>query len=223
MLTANNESHTQSLMGVCDWLIANKRPDLALPLWNGLAARGQIAYSPIGADSANAITNGGFGKSPISRGFDWHLKTVEGVSSFLNASPNALGFEFSGDEPDSFLLMDQTAPVQERKKYVLVAHYRTTGIAPGSGLEWSVTDDRSGAVLARTGPLSAEQGGEAFACFAAPEGPAFVRVSLLYQRQPGTMRVEGKLALQEVRLTGATAEHCPGEKISTSGADSPGL
>ena len=210
----------QTLLGVCDWLIANKRPDLALPLWNGLAARGQISYAPL-APAPDAVTNGRFGKSPISQGFDWHLKTVEGVSSFLNVSPNALGFEFSGDEPDGFLLMDQTAPVEERKDYALVVHYGTTGIAPGSGLEWSVTDDRSGAVLARTGSLSAEQGGEAYACFAAPDGAAFVRLSLLYQRQPGTVRVEGKLALKEVRLTGATAEHCPGQKISTSGADSP--
>jgi hypothetical protein len=143
------------------------------------------------------------------------------VSSFLNVSPNALGFEFSGDEPDGFLLMDQTTPVEERKDYALIVDYGTTGIAPGSGLEWSVTDDRSGAVLARTGSLSAEPGAEAYACFAAPDGAAFVRLSLLYQRQPGTVRVEGKLALKEVRLTGATVEHCPGEKISTSGADSP--
>jgi hypothetical protein len=219
LLTANSEA--QTLLGVCDWLIANKRPDLALPLWNGLAARGQIAYSPLGANSTNAVTNGGFVRSPISRGFDWHLSTVDGVSSFLNVSPNALGFEFSGDEPDSFLLMDQTARVEARKGYALAVDYATTGIAPGSGLEWLVTDDRSGAVLTRTGSLSAEQGGKAYACFAAPDGAAFVRLSLLYQRQPGTVRVEGKLALKEVRLTGATAEHCPGEKISNSGADSP--
>jgi tetratricopeptide (TPR) repeat protein len=217
LLTANGEA--QTLLGVCDWLIANKRPDLALPLWNGLAARGQISYAPLAPPYA--VTNGKFGKSPISQGFDWHLKTVEGVSSFLNVSPNALGFEFSGDEPDGFLLMDQTAPVEERKDYALVVDYGTTGISPGSGLEWSVTDNRSGAVLARTRSLSAEQGGEAYACFAAPDGAAFVRLSLLYQRQPGTVRVEGKLALKEVKLTGATAEVCPGEKISTSGADSP--
>jgi tetratricopeptide (TPR) repeat protein len=221
LLTANSEGNTQTLLGVCDWLIANQRPDLALPLWNGLAARGQIVYAPLAADSTDAVTNGKFGQSPISRGFDWHLKTVEGVSSFLNVSPNALGFEFSGDEPDGFLLMDQTAPIREGKNYALAVHYSTTGIAPGSGLAWSVTDDRSGAVLARTGSLSADQGGEAYACFAAPGGGAFVHVSLLYQRQPGTVRVEGKLALNEIRLTGATAEHCRGEKISISGADSP--
>jgi len=215
LLGANSEA----LLGVCDWLIANQRPDLALPLWNGLAASGQIAFTPLTA--ADPVSNGGFAKSPISRGFDWHLRTVEGVSSFLNASPNALGFEFSGDEPDGFLLMDQTAPVQEQKKYVLAVNYGTNGIAPGSGLEWSVADDRSGAVLARTGSLSADQGGEAYACFAAPAGAAFVHLSLVYQRQPGTVRVEGKLAIKKVRLMGAMAGGCPEQKISTSGADSP--
>ena len=221
LLATNSEDNTQTVLGVCDWLIANKRPDLALPLWNGLAARHQTAFTPVTADSTDGVTNGGFGKSPLSRGFDWHLKTVEGVSSFLNVSPNVLGFEFSGDEPDGFLLMDQVAPVEARKKYALVVRYGTTGIAPGSGLEWSVTDERSGTVLARTGSLSADAGGETYACFAAPDGSGFAHLSLVYQRQPGTVRIEGKLALKEVKLTAASAEHCLGEKISNSGADSP--
>ena len=110
---------------------------------------------------------------------------------------------------------------EERKNYALAVDYATTGIAPGSGIAWLVTDDANGRRAGADGSLSAEQGGEAYACFAAPDGAAFVRLSLLYQRQPGTVRVEGKLALKEVRLSGATAEHCPGQKISTSGADSP--
>jgi tetratricopeptide (TPR) repeat protein len=217
LLAQRSDGNIQTLLGVCDWLIAKKRADLALPLWNGLAARDQIPYPPLVAGSTDGITNGGFGKSPISLGFDWHLRTVEGVSSFLNVSPNTLGFEFSGDEPDSFLLLDQTAPVQEGKNYALVVHYGTTGMSSPSGLAWVVTDDRSGSVLARTGSLFAEQGGDVFACFAAPQRVAFVNLALLYQRQPGTVRLEGKVALNQVRLTGATAEHCGGEKIAPSG------
>jgi tetratricopeptide (TPR) repeat protein len=221
LLATNGEGNTQTVLGACDWLIANKHPDLALPLWNGLAVRHQIAFTPVTAGSPDGVTNGGFGKSPLSRGFDWHLKTVEGVSSFLNVSPNVLGFEFSGDEPDGFLLMDQVAPLEANKKYALAVRYATTGIAPGSGLEWLVTDERSGAALARTGSLSADASGETYACFDTPDGGGFARLSLLYQWQPGTVRIEGKLALKEVKLTAAAAAHCPGEKISTSGADSP--
>ena len=152
----------------------------------------------LGADSP--VTNGDFGKSPTSHGFDWHLPTVEGVSSFLNANPNTLGFEFSGEEPDSFLLLSQTAPVHAQKNYALTVDYGTSGIPPGSGIEWQVTDERTGAVLARTPSLSSKQGGEqggeqggkVTTCFTTPARAAFVNLSLLYQRQPGTVRVGGK-------------------------------
>jgi tetratricopeptide (TPR) repeat protein len=220
LLRASDKDSVETLLGACEWLIEEKRPELAWPLWNGLATRHLIAYAPLANGSAGPVTNGKFDKSPISRGFDWHLSTVEGVSSFLNVSPNALGFEFSGHEPDSVMLMNQVARVQAQKRYALIVDYTTGGISPGSGLEWLVMDDRSGAILARTGSLSAEHGGKAFACFTGPDDSAFVNLSLLYQRRPGTVRAEGKLALQEVRLSGAKAEDC-GEKISTSGADSP--
>ncbi len=199
---------TGTLLGACDWLLEHKRPDLALGLWNGLGTR--TSYRSLGADSP--VTNGDFGKSPLSHGFDWHLPTVEGVSSFLNANPNALGFEFSGEEPDSVLLLSQTVPVHARKNYALTIDYGTSGIPPGSGIEWRVTDEQTGAVLAKTASLSSEHGGErsgvAATCFTTPEGTAFVNLSLLYQRQPGTVRVEGKLALKAVRLAAAAGGDC---------------
>jgi tetratricopeptide (TPR) repeat protein len=214
LLAANNKDSTETLLEVCDWLIAQKRPELALPLWNGLASR--ISYAPPGVTSP--VTNGGFAKPPISHGFDWHLTTVEGVGSFLNVNPNVLGFEFSGDEPDSFTLMNQTAPVQAQKTYVLTVDYTSSGIAPASGIAWLVTDARTGADLARTRSLSSEQGGgNTSVCFTAPDGAAFVNLSLLYQRQPGTVRVEGKLGLKGVRLS---AQDCRDGKISSSGTDS---
>jgi hypothetical protein len=208
LLRSGNQESTETLLGACDWLLEHKRPDLALGLWNGLAGR---AGSPsLGADSP--VTNGNFGKSPLSHGFDWHLTTVEGVSSFLNTNPNALGFEFSGDEPDKFLLLNQTAPVLGKKTYALRVDYGTSGIPTGSGLLWQVTDARTGAVLAKTTSLSSEyggkQGGTVTACFTTPEETGFVNLSLLYQRQPGTVRVEGKLALKGVKLSAAVAGDC---------------
>jgi hypothetical protein len=206
------------LLSACDWLMEQKRPDLALALWNGLAARRQIPYAALATDG---VTNGGFSNSPISHGFDWQLGTVEGMSSFLNANPNALGFEFSGEEPDGFLIMREAIPVRAGSEYALIVDYATTGLAAGSGVAWSVSDLQSGNPLGRTASLSAEQGGKAVACFLVPEGTNFVDLALRYQRQPGTVRVEGKLVLRGVRLVAATAENCGRNKISTSGADSP--
>jgi tetratricopeptide (TPR) repeat protein len=181
------------LPGVCDWLIAQRRPDLALPLWNGLAAGGRVPAARTGE-----VANGNFERSPLSLGFDWRLPPVEGVSSFLNSNPNTLGFEFSGNEADNFVLMSQTVPVGPAKSYALAVAYRTQGIAAGSGLTWQV--EEAGTVLARTASLAAEQGGRASACFSAPGGASFVNLVLAYQRQPGTVRVEGKLSLETVRL-----------------------
>jgi tetratricopeptide (TPR) repeat protein len=231
LMRSSNKESTETLLRACDWLLERKRPDLALALWNGLAAR--TSYPSLGADSP--VTNSDFGKSPLSHGFDWRLTTVEGVTSFLNTNPNALGFEFSGNEPDSFLLLSQTAPLHAKKTYTFAVEYGTSGIPPGSGIEWQVTDARTGAVLARTTSLSTEQRGEqsgepaaeqgstATICFTTPEETGFVNLSLLYQRQPGTVRVEGKLALKAVRLSAATAGDCAAEKISDSRADSPAL
>jgi hypothetical protein len=199
LLAIDNKESTTTLLEACDWLMEHQRPGLAVPLWNGLAAR--ISYPPLTADPPDAVTNSSFSKSPLSHGFDWRLMTVEGVSSFLDVHPNALGFEFSGEEPDSFLLLTQTVPVKPQSDYVLAVDYGTSGIAPGSGLAWQVTDQRTGAVLGRTASLFAEQSGAAYACFTTPEGAAFVNLALFYQRQPGTVRVEGKLALNKVSLS----------------------
>jgi hypothetical protein len=226
LLATGGPQSTDGLLSACDWLIEQKRPDLALTLWNGLAARQQIPYPAVATDG---VTNGGFSNSPISQGFDWHLGTVEGVSSFLNANPNALGFEFSGEEPDGFLAMREAVPVRAGSEYALIVDYATTGLSAGNGIAWVVTDLRSGKELGRTASLSAEQGGKAVVCFSAPDGTNFVDVALRYQRQPGTVRVEGKLVFRGVRLSMATAENCvgnraaisPENKISTSGADSP--
>lgn len=202
LLETKDGEHSPAVLGACDWLIAHRHAGLALTLWNALAARGQVASAQPGS-----VTNGSFGRSLLLQGFDWRLPAVEGVSSFWNTSPNALGFEFSGNEPDAFVLLNQTTAVQAQTNYALAIDYNTEGVSAGSGITWQVADERSGLVLARTGSLAAEQGGHAVTCFRAPEGSSFVNLALAYQRQPGTVRVEGKLALHAVRLMAAP---CPG-------------
>ena len=164
------------------------------------------------------MTDGSFARSPLSRGFDWHLPTVAGVSSFLNANPNALGFEFSGEEPDSFALMNETAPVAAAKDYAMVVDYNTAGIAAGSGLAWQVTDERTGTVLGQSGSLSSEQGGRAVACFSVPEGGLLRKpvARLPAAAGHGAGGGEAGVAKRPARRL-ATAAQCAGKKISTPG------
>jgi hypothetical protein len=217
LLAAGNGESTDVLLSACDWLLAQKRHDLALGLWNGLAKR--ISYPAPGVGSP--VTNSSFGKPPTSHGFDWHVMTVDGVSSYWNADPHVLGFEFSGEEPDGFTLMTQTVPVQAGKSYALTVDYQSSGIASGSGLSWAIRDERTGALLAQTPNLSSEleteHGNHANACFSAPDGATFIRLSLDYQRQPGTVRVEGKLGLKGVSLSPG---NCPEKKNSSAGGAS---
>ena len=55
-LLANRAGNTQTLLSICEWLIENQRAELALPLWNGLASRKQIAFAPV---AAGTVTNAG--------------------------------------------------------------------------------------------------------------------------------------------------------------------
>ena len=203
-----NQQGGPSVLGASDWLIANKHPDLALPLWNELATRHRIPYPA--PTPARALTNGDFATAPTSRGFDWHMAAVDGISSFWNTNPNALGFEFSGDEPDHFTLLRQTAPVEAGGNYALVVDYRSSDIAPGSGLAFAVEESRSATPIGQTASLSAPEGGQTTLCLAIPKDTHFVDVSLRFQRPPGTIRPEGRLTLQQVRLSIATGKQCAG-------------
>jgi tetratricopeptide (TPR) repeat protein len=221
LLQGGDLASAAKVLEACDWLLSIKHPSLALPLWNALATRRQVPWHSLNpAQEPDTVTNGQFAQSPTSLGFDWHMPDVAGVSSFLNANPNSLGFELSGQEPDGFVLLSQVAPIEPEKTYILMVDYATSGIPPGSGLAWKVTDDRTGTLLAQTPSLHAQQGGQALACFATAKDSSFIDLSLAYQRQPGSVHPEGKLALKRVRLLTATANQCP-SKISNSAAASP--
>jgi hypothetical protein len=197
-----------ALTSACEWLIEHRRPELALPLWNELAKGGLIPYHALIPGSANAITNATFSRQPSSSGFDWRVGNPTGISAFFNTNPNALGFEFSGDEAETALLMWQVVPVLPGKTYKLMVDYATKGLPEKSGIKWIITDFMSGAILGRTENLSADQGGNTVACFTTPDGVKFAYLSLQYQRQPGTVRIEGKVAIHKMSLMVDSSAEC---------------
>ncbi len=48
LLRTGSKDSTETLLEACDWLIAHKRPDLALPLWNGLANTDFVPFAGCG-------------------------------------------------------------------------------------------------------------------------------------------------------------------------------
>jgi tetratricopeptide (TPR) repeat protein len=185
-----------TLLQACDWLLAQRRPDLALRLWK-LSAQ-QSGYPPSQGDSP--VTNADFSHPTLAHGFDWRLSPVEGVTSAWNDASRSLEFEFSGNQAEHLVLMTEIVPLRPGTSYALAVDYTTSGIAPGSGIRWYVSDLATGRQLAQTDSLAGGQGSTASACFVTPPAGGFAELALGYQRAPGTTRVEGKLTLRKVRL-----------------------
>lgn len=202
----------EDVLSACEWLIQHKHPDLALPLWNGLAVRHQIPFPSLEPGSGDSVTNGGFARQPLSRGFDWRMTNPDGVTTYLNADPPAFDFEFSGRESESTLLLSEVVPVLPEKSYTLFIQDASSDIPPRSGLELVAAETASGQVLARTtGFADSDQQSEV--CFTTPPGVRFLTLMLDYQRQLGTVPLEGRIAIQKISLLpgpGVACDALPG-------------
>lgn len=207
-LTPAGVASAEDVLSACEWLIQQKHPDLALPLWNGLAVRHQIPFSALQPGSGDAVTNGGFTRQPLSRGFDWRLARSDGVEAFLNPDPPAIDFEFSGREAESFLLLSEVVPVLPEKSYLLFTQDASSDIPPHSGLELVAADTASGTVLARTSGFAGSEP-QSQVCFTTPQNGRFLTLMLDYQRQPGTVPVEGRIAIRRISLWPAPGAACP--------------
>jgi hypothetical protein len=198
-VTLHSVASGEDVLSACEWLIQHKRPDLALPLWNGLAVGHQIPFPPLELGSGDSVTNGGFARQPLSRGFDWRLTNPIGVDAFLNADPPAFDFEFSGRESESMLLLSEVVPVLPEKSYTLYIQDASSAIPPRSGLELVAAETASGEILARTtGFAGSDQ--QSQVCFATPQSVRFLTLMLDYQRQLGTVPLEGRIAIRKISL-----------------------
>jgi hypothetical protein len=180
------------LLAYCDRLIAAGRAAQAASVWNALEPR-----EAFGARAG--LVNGAFRTPPASRGFDWRLPSIPGVAAALDRG--ALRIEYTGDQPERCEALYQYLLLTPGRAYTLRWEYRTAGIAPDTGLRWRVLDGP--AVLAESSGLSS---GEWTAGALRLDTPASInapRLVLLYQRAPGSTRIEGALWLRNVGLEAA--------------------
>ncbi|MGA3201798.1 MAG: hypothetical protein ABSF12_04795 [Bryobacteraceae bacterium] len=170
------------LYGVCDQLVAARDPG-ALEVW---LLAGEAA--PLG------IFNGDFAKTPADHGFDWRVVRSAGVTHVNLDAPPGHRIAFSGQQPESCSLLEQTLRLASGKRYRLQWEARTAGIKSPSGLEWVL--GRQGVALPHS-----EDWAPGEATFTAPE--AFSLLALRYQRPVGESRAEGYIELRHVRLAEA--------------------
>jgi hypothetical protein len=214
LLEENRLADVPLLLTACEHLLEGRRADEAAGVWNRLAEAGRVQFRTPAGEGEQLVANGSFAAPPSSRGFDWRLPVVEGISVSREEESRGLRVTFSGREPEDCEALLQLVPLQKRKmQYKLSFEYRTRGIASGAGLRWRITDASSGTIL-REGPsLASEPDAEMQLSFETPAECRLVRLALRYHRTPGTTRMEGFLVLQNVALKPAAQSPIDGARV----------
>jgi tetratricopeptide (TPR) repeat protein len=179
------------LLSLVDQLLVQNDGGPAKSVWQLLGANRWIV------SDSTLPENALFARQPLQAGFDWKLFAYDGLHSW--PGPSGLEVEFSGKEPESSIVAEQVIPM-EPGAYQFQYEYRTTGIAPGTGLRWRVIDAKSGDPLAASADLSHETLRQEAFTFRVTSATPLIRLRLEYQRALGTARIMGRVVVVSTKL-----------------------
>jgi hypothetical protein len=175
VLAGVNREGAPSLLNYCDRMLAQWRGQEALRVWNGLAVRERVAAP--------------------GRGFDWRAAQLDGID--IESTTDGWTIGFSGREPESAEILSRYVVLLPGRRNVLRLQYRTSGIPADSGLRFDLylADGRDlfGGAAMQPGAVA----------FQTPANATLGRLVLGYRRVPGTIRIEGTLALQKFAVEAA--------------------
>ena len=179
----NDRANDPLLIDLADREVRAGNAVPAIELWN--AASGFIPLDP---SQGRILTNGDLARAPLNLGFDWRLVETEGVAETWR--PSELVFTFSGSEPEACVVLEQTM-------YFVPRHFRLrfdylTGVVAPSGVRWAL-DNSAGP------PLGANDKWRE-GVFDIPRTRGLAHLRLVYQREPGTTRTEGRIEFRNLRL-----------------------
>lgn len=200
VLAQNRAEDVPLLLTASERFLEAGRVDEAARLWNRLADSRRVAFRTPEGRGEQLIANAGFAHAPSSRGFDWRLTSVDGLSIAREEEAGGLRVTFSGHEPEECEPLEQFVPVRGKTRYELTCTYRTQGIARGAGIGWVVIDTQGGAVLEQGRFLASEADAEERLGFETPPECKLVRLALRYRRAAGATRAEGFLILRNLKL-----------------------
>lgn len=185
------ETDRSMLFSVVDRLVAANDGALAALLWDELSHQRWVL-----AD-AGIPNNPNFAREPLPVSFDWKLSMEPGLHSW--PGPSGLETEFSGDEPESSEIAQQTvilAPGNYAMKYT----YQTKDIAPDTGIHWQLFNTKSGVVVANSPNLSSESLSHSVLPMSVDTANSLLSLRLIYKRALGTPRISGKLVVLSIEL-----------------------
>lgn len=199
---------SDTLLNFGDYLLSTRfAPAEAASVWNDLIKHGFVQSAPLDIAAGDPVENPDFVYPPISRFLSWFPARTEGV--FVTASPHALRFEFTGNEPEAFDLVTKLVPLGPARKWRLtweadVSRIEATRGAP-SGLTFQFSALPSpdagaaaaGGVSGCPAPGLAEKGSCAISV---PPAAKVLSLAVHYQRPPGATRIKGVFVLSSVHL-----------------------
>ncbi len=187
----NPEADRAFLLEAINRLVAANDGAAAEKVWKTLVQHGWVL------GDANLPNNKEFNREPLPVAFDWNLPEYPGLHSWPGSS--GLETELSGEEPENCIIAEQYVTLAPGS-YSLSYSYRTTGIAPGTGIHWQIIDAKGAVVMAESEALSSDVQAQANWTFSIPEAVPLQRLRLAYQRTLGTPRVSGTLLVLSTKI-----------------------
>jgi hypothetical protein len=160
-----------TLRAWCDTLLENFEVGAAERAWKSLRARGLLNEDVP----------------------PWQTPDVKGAT--VHGMPDGMWhILLTGEQPEQCTLLTRVVPTQRRSRLEWTIEAE---LSASSGLTWLVESyERSPRVLARSGEL---RGGAGVLDFDAAGGP--VRVTLQFKRPLGSVRAEGRVTINNLRVT----------------------
>lgn len=175
-----------ALLEACDRLIEAGSAEPAVAVWNHLGI-----FQKLDPAAGRSLTNPAFSYSPV-RGFNWHAIELAGVE--VQAAPSGLRIELTGEQPERALLLEQIAPVLASRKYRFSVISGVPDLSTQAGIEWQIQCAATPDVIAYGSPSATTL------YFTTPSGCGLIRASLVYNRQPGTVRIATTVDLLSAKL-----------------------
>ena len=185
------EADSSGMLDLVNKLIESNQTAEAESLWSGLIEKQWVTAE------LTPPNNPAFARDPIPVRFDWALISSQEVRAV--PGPTGLHVEFSGGQPETCSLADQ-AVVLKPGKYTVNFAYRSSDIAPDSGVHWEMVDAKSNTAIATSSDLSSESMQQSsFSFLVKPDSP-LLYLRLAYQRPAGTERTAGTLIVQSIEI-----------------------
>jgi tetratricopeptide (TPR) repeat protein len=212
LLQENRDVDAALLWQACERLLEARRVDEAMEIWNRQADAGRAPSRTSTGEGEQLTVNSEFAAPPTSRGFDWRLPVVEGISFSREDESHGLRVTFSGRQPEDCEALAQLVAVRGQVAYDLEFVYRTPGLANAKGIGWRMTSG-DGSVLGEVAVPASDTDATGRLSFRTPEACGLVRLALTYHRAPGTTRLEGFLVLRKVTLEPASQPPIDGSRV----------